>query len=377
MKKETISENLNRRASEFLEMLKIIGESMENDSKNLSSSFKVNKKNSEVEVQSYESDVFKGIGLNKPVERIDIEEDYVMVKLSKENLSLPKNQRIFDENKAKNIQKNWYAPYSKVLVCEKKIKNKYHYFIADGQHNAWANPREKVTCVLLLDKETHIAFGEANDSSTNKAITKDDKFWNSLFGRENIALHLKDKVESIGLQAEREHKTTKEGYFTGMGTLFNAANKMRPVKRRKAEKDLMTEQDFDNERLQKFDYVFNLIFKFFDKSEFVKQSGYAGSSTKLGNALIWNGFSQVINMDSYFENRPKITGKLVAHFKREFKKISGKKLNAVNLNKFCQNSRGGQKVLMAKDEMNVFVRTCFNSYRVISNKKISMNSSLL
>ena len=332
---------------------------------NKKSSFEVNKKI--IANDCYTHNEFLGKPLDKPIRKQRVG-SITQAVIPKENLSLHKSQRLYDANRSNLISNSWIPELGVIFVCEVKIDKKYHYFIADGQHRANANPSDKCVCIIFKDLLPHQLFIEANDPTKCKSISWDDRFWAYYHGGDKSAKYLYNRIEEQMLTAERE-KTASEGSFAGMGNIFKFMKDMKASKKkgRKTEEEKIKEEKRVNLiKSEKFDYLLDLVFSLFNAEEFKKDKSRQKSIK--GYKSLWTPFYNVICKDAVWKEIPKIDKKLIRFFKKEFKNETGNVLNAESFCNYGINSVN--QSTFQKDVLIKFIQVTLFRY----NKRLKENN---
>lgn len=298
---------------------------------NRSASLRVNKKTHK-KICTRTDDVFQGIPLKKPVAR-KVVGNVEIAEIPKKNLNIAESQRDLQEKRVENMRESWNEALGVIHASESKEKNGYNYYVPDGQHRAYANPNE--ACVCIIHKEDpHIIFLKANDPSTCKSLTWDDRFWANLYGGEKKAIELFEKLSAKGLCSQRINRS-KEGDFSGIGNIFKILLNIKatPKKRgRKSEQQkIQDERRSQEEKIKRFDYLLELVFSLFDPKDFQKSNKQELKGSTSGYQTIWSSFATFINNNTVWSQLPKSNKQGVKNFKQNFRNECGMKLTPTSL----------------------------------------------
>ena len=147
---------------------------------------------------------FKGKPLKRQVKKTIFwngKQKYELASIPKENLSFAPFQRPKDSPRQNKIAENFHKDFALANVAEEFHNGRWYYTVTDAQQRSYANPEDRIGCVVTNGMPPADAFMLGN--SNGKPLTKDDKLWARFEMGENDHLWFFDTISSYGFTPYR------------------------------------------------------------------------------------------------------------------------------------------------------------------------------
>lgn len=177
--------------------------------------------------------VFKGKPLRTKVSTIILQNGKQTIRLasiSKANLCFDVFQRPHESKRSEKIQKEFHQDFSVVNVSECFHEGKWYYTITDGQHRSFANPEDRIGCIITNGLKPAHAFLLGN--SNTKTVGKDDELWALYEAGELEARWLFSTLRKFGfmpyrLSGDEGKQNVKNGRFVGTAKLYQVLKQIK------------------------------------------------------------------------------------------------------------------------------------------------------